>query len=201
MKILNRPIDSLKITSGFGMRLHPVDDGHRWHNGIDIGAPIGTPIYAVSTGVVKSSKVNNGGVNVGLGYYLVVEHDDYCCVYAHLKALGVPVGTKVKPGDIIGYTGNTGKSSGPHLHFEIRKGKFNSSFWSADRQGRYTNALDPKPFIDALKPETIESITARVARMGIISDTNLWVSYQKGTPVKAEHLQALFRKISESDRG
>lgn len=205
IRIINKDISAMTITSEFGMRLHPIDDELKFHTGIDISAAEGTPIYALADGVVVISKTNNGGPKIGLGHYLITEHpgilpDGFCVVYAHLKAIGQPVGTMVKAGDLLGYTGNSGKSKRPHLHLEIRAGKYNPKyFWTRDKDGKYTNAIDPKRFIDSLKPETIESITARVARMGVISDTTLWIAAQKGeVTLKPEQLQALFTKIAES---
>lgn len=205
MRVIDKDINEMRITSNFGMRLHPIDDEMRFHNGIDISAAEGTPIYALADGAVVISKTNNGGPKIGLGHYLVTEHpgilpDGFCVNYAHMKALGLAAGTKIKAGDLLGFTGNSGKSQWPHLHLEIRNGKYNpKTFWAKDKEGKYFNAIDPKRFIDSLKPETIESVTARVARMGIVGDTTLWIAAQKGEiPVKPEQLQALFRKIAES---
>lgn len=106
------PVPSLrKISSGFG---------HRWgrkHEGIDIPAPIGTPVVAVQDGTVKYSdrKIR------GYGKMIVIEHPGKVfSVYAHLNKLMVRSGDKVKRGQMIAHTGNTGRSTGPHLHFEIR---------------------------------------------------------------------------------
>jgi LysM repeat protein len=117
-----------KISSGFG---------HRWgkkHEGIDIPAPIGTPVIAVKEGVIKYSdqKIR------GYGKMIVIEHPGKVfSVYAHLNKLMVRAGDKVKKGQMIAHTGNTGRSTGPHLHFEIRI---------------KNQARDPAKFVSLKKP-------------------------------------------------
>lgn len=102
-------------------------DGTR-HDGVDIGVPIGTPVYAAASGEVIRSKYYltgnySGGYSDGYGNYVMIYHGDYTTLYAHLQYKKVvSVGQYVKKGDIIGYTASTGNSTGPHLHFEIRKG-------------------------------------------------------------------------------
>lgn len=100
-----------KVSSQFGPR------GHKHHDGIDIPAPIGTPIVAVDTGVVIYS---DDGIR-GYGNMIVVAHgDDLFTVYAHNKRNKVDKGERVEKGQVIAHIGNTGRSTGPHLHFEIR---------------------------------------------------------------------------------
>ena len=141
-RIEHLPIDSINITSGFGMRKLM---SMWWHNGIDLRATIGTPVYAVSDGVVMEAKDNP----TGYGLYVALYHDDFGSLYAHLSELLVEKGQQVKAGDIVGYSGNTGASTGPHLHFEIRLcGQ--SKFWDRcepDRQV-FMHCTDPTPFID-----------------------------------------------------
>lgn len=102
-------------------------DGTR-HDGVDIGVPVGTPVYAAASGEVIRSKyylTGNyaGGYSDGYGNYVMIYHGDYTSLYAHMQYKKVvSVGQTVKKGDIIGYTASTGNSTGPHLHFEIRKG-------------------------------------------------------------------------------
>lgn len=120
-----------KLASGLkeyvGYFLRPILGGKRTqgihgYNAIDIGAPIGTPIYAAADGEVIISR--SGGWNGGYGTYIVIKHDNGTqTLYSHNQSNTVSVGDVVKKGDIIGYVGNTGKVTGPHLHFEVRGGK------------------------------------------------------------------------------
>lgn len=108
-----------RITSGYGIRFHPVLKVRRMHPGLDFHAPVGTPVYATGDGVIKEAKI--GG---GLGRYVKVLHETagYVTVFAHLSeiAAGARAGRSVKRGDLIGYSGNTGLSEAPHLHYEVR---------------------------------------------------------------------------------
>ena len=155
MKI--KPLNNVFITSRFGHRIHPVTAHPSFHNGIDLRAAIGTPCLAIADGRVVVSKVNNGGPSIGLGYYIIIEHDGFCTLYAHLDRLGLPVGRTVKAGDTIGFTGNSGTSTAPHLHFEIRIGKYNNTFFTTVN-GRYPNAVDPTTFELPQKEEAWEKI-------------------------------------------
>jgi len=106
---------------------HPIPgavrtQGLHGYNGVDYGAPIGTPIYAVAGGEVIVSRVS--GYNGGYGLYVVVKHPNGTqTLYAHLSRVAVSMGTSVAQGEVIGYVGNTGRSTGPHLHFEVRGAK------------------------------------------------------------------------------
>ncbi len=126
--------------------MHPIKKRRQWHTGVDLRAKVGTPCFAVADGVVKVSKTNRGGVKCGLGHYIVIEHDGYCTVYAHLRSLGLRAGTKVRKGQIVAYTGNTGASTAAHLHFEVREGQYNQGFWQRDKNGNYINAVEPQKF-------------------------------------------------------
>jgi len=109
-----------RIASGFGYRIHPIYKTLRMHEGIDFTAPIGTPIYATGDGVVERLK----GKMSGYGKVMIINHDyGYESLYAHMSKMIVKPGDKVKRGQIIGYVGNTGRSTGPHLHYEVRKNK------------------------------------------------------------------------------
>ncbi len=141
-----KPLRDIRVTSPYGWRIHPITRRRQWHTGVDLSAAVGTPCLAVADGTVKVSKTNRGGVKCGLGHYLVIEHDGFCTVYAHLNALGLRAGTKVRKGQIVAYTGNTGASAGAHLHFEVRKGQYRSDFWRRDKDGNYINAVDPSAF-------------------------------------------------------
>jgi murein DD-endopeptidase MepM/ murein hydrolase activator NlpD len=104
-------------TSGFGMRMHPIDHEERLHSGMDIAAPAGTPIQAAAAGQVVFS-----GTQAGYGNVVVIQHEEgYSTLYAHNTANLVSVGTTVSQGQPIATVGSTGRSTGPHLHFEVRK--------------------------------------------------------------------------------
>ena len=164
-----KPLPDIKITSKFGPRTHPVTKVKGFHNGVDFGAIIGTPCLAVADGIVAISKVNGGGSSKGYGYYIVIEHNGFTTLYAHLKKLGLPVGTRVKAGDVVALTGNSGESTGPHLHFEIRTGKVNGTFFTKDKEGKMPGAIDPETF--KLEPEW-ESILRKAA-----SNPDAWIKF------------------------
>ncbi len=115
--LLSTPMESARMTSGFGMRMHPVLGYTRMHKGIDFGAPEGTPILASGDGVVEIA-----GRTGGYGNYVRIRHTaEYETAYGHLSAYGrgIQAGTRVTQGQIIGYVGATGVATGPHLHYEI----------------------------------------------------------------------------------
>lgn len=115
--ILKTPLDGAKLSSNFGMRKHPISGFNKMHKGIDFAAPKGTPVYAGGNGIIEVA-----GVNGGYGKYIRVRHNNnYKTAYAHLSGFkkGISKGIRVNQGDIIGYVGSTGKSTGPHLHYEI----------------------------------------------------------------------------------
>jgi murein DD-endopeptidase MepM/ murein hydrolase activator NlpD len=109
--------DLRRIASGFGWRTDPIYKTQRFHEGLDFSAPEGTEIYATGDGVVTTVKNST----IGYGKHISINHGfGYITVYAHMSKFNVKQGQKVKRGDIIGYVGNTGKSTGPHLHYEVR---------------------------------------------------------------------------------
>lgn len=106
----------IALASGFGMRIHPVYKVKKMHNGIDFAAEIGTPIYATADGTVKKVDVRFSGY----GKMVEIDHGfGYLTRYAHMHDFAVREGQKVKRGDLIGYVGNTGLSTAPHLHYEV----------------------------------------------------------------------------------
>lgn len=116
--LMKTPINGARLTSGFGMRFHPVLGYNKMHAGVDFGAPIGTPIYAAGDGIVTRASVMGGYGNV-----IDIEHGSgWSTRYAHLSRFlsGLRPGDKVRQGQVIAYSGNTGRSTGPHLHFEVR---------------------------------------------------------------------------------
>jgi murein DD-endopeptidase MepM/ murein hydrolase activator NlpD len=105
-----------RIASGFGMRIDPVYGTPKMHKGLDFTAPQGTPIYATGDGVVKVAASTNGGY----GNYVVINHGyGYESLYGHMVRLKATVGKRVKRGEVIGWVGSTGKSTGPHCHYEV----------------------------------------------------------------------------------
>ena len=111
-----------RITSGFGMRDDPLNPGtRRHHSGIDIGAPMNTPILAMADGVVVAANATDSW-GMGLGFHVIIAHGSgYETLYAHASAIGVRVDEEVEQGQVIGWVGSTGGSTGPHLHFEVRR--------------------------------------------------------------------------------
>ncbi len=115
--LLRTPLSVIRITSGFGLRRHPILGYSRMHQGVDFGAAQGTPIMAAGDGVVQQ----RGWVN-GYGNFVMIKHNNtYSTAYGHMSRFGkISVGSKVKQGQIIGYVGMTGAATGPHLHYEVR---------------------------------------------------------------------------------
>ncbi len=110
------PLNGLTMTSNFGMRVHPVLGGMRAHKGVDLSAPVGTPIYATADGVVGKASWFGG-----YGLYVQLEHgNDLETRYGHMSRLAVAEGQHIHKGDVLGYVGTTGRSTGPHLHYEVR---------------------------------------------------------------------------------
>ena len=115
--LMKTPINGARLSSSFGMRKHPILGFNKMHKGTDFAAPLGTPIMASGSGTVIRAKWCGGGGNC-----IKIKHNStYETVYAHMKnfAKGIKVGKKVKQGQIIGYVGSTGMSTGPHLHYEV----------------------------------------------------------------------------------
>ncbi len=115
--LLRTPIDGARISSGYGMRRHPILGYSKMHRGVDFAAPTGTPIYAAGHGTVeKAARFGS------YGKYVRIRHNgSYKTAYAHLSRYGrgIKSGARVKQGQVIGYVGSTGRSTGPHLHYEV----------------------------------------------------------------------------------
>ena len=115
--LMKTPINGARLSSPFGMRKHPIDGFNKMHRGTDFAAPKGTPIMASGNGIIKKAGWCGGGGNC-----IKIEHNStYETVYAHMSkfARGIKNGVRVKQGQTIGYVGSTGKSTGPHLHYEV----------------------------------------------------------------------------------
>jgi len=149
--LMRTPIDGARLSSGFGRRRHPILGYKKMHRGIDFAAPRGTPIYAAGNGTIVKA-----GRNGAYGIYIKIRHNNrYSTAYAHMKGLARSArrGKRVKQGQIIGYVGTTGRSTGPHLHYEILDG------------GRRTNPMRVKmPSGRKLKGKELAAFqTARLA--------------------------------------
>ena len=115
--LMKTPINGARLSSSFGMRKHPIDGFNKMHRGTDFAAPMGTPIMASGDGVIVRARWCGGGGNC-----IKIKHNStYSTVYAHMSkfANGMKAGRRVKQGQVIGYVGSTGKSTGPHLHYEV----------------------------------------------------------------------------------
>ena len=115
--LMKTPINGARLSSAFGMRKHPIDGYNKMHRGTDFAAPMGTPIMASGNGLITRARWCGGGGNC-----VKIKHNStYETIYAHMKnfARGIKEGVRVKQGQIIGYVGSTGKSTGPHLHYEV----------------------------------------------------------------------------------
>jgi murein DD-endopeptidase MepM/ murein hydrolase activator NlpD len=111
------PVQGGVITSDYGLRFHPIEKVQKFHTGIDIAAPTGTPVYAAADGRVKSAG-NSGGA---YGIRVILSHDGTAeTYYSHLSKVHVRAGQRVTRGQLIGEIGTSGKSTGPHLHFDIK---------------------------------------------------------------------------------
>lgn len=138
------PVTSSRgMSSGFGMRVHPVLGGMRAHRGIDLPAPTGTPIHAAADGVVGKADWSGGyGLMVELAHGAAMETR-----YGHMSRIAVAEGQRVRKGDVIGYVGSTGRSTGAHLHYEVRIGG---------------DAVNPLPYMQTVAPGTAtDTVLAR----------------------------------------
>ncbi len=110
------PLEGARLSSDFGMRMHPVIGGRRQHKGVDLASPSGTPVFATADGIVGRAERFSS-----YGNYVQIEHGAALETrYAHLSHIAVTQGQRVRKGDVIGLVGSTGRSTGPHLHYEVR---------------------------------------------------------------------------------
>jgi len=117
--LMKTPINGARLSSAFGMRKHPIDGYNKMHKGTDFAAPMNTPIMASGSGIITRSRWCGGGGNC-----IKIKHNStYETIYAHMKsfATGIREGARIKQGQIIGFVGSTGNSTGPHLHYEVVK--------------------------------------------------------------------------------
>ena len=158
--LMKTPINGARLSSSFGMRKHPIDGYNKMHRGTDFAAPMGTPIMASGSGIITRARWCGGGGNC-----VKIKHNStYETIYAHMKNFGrgIKEGVRVKQGQIIGYVGSTGKSTGPHLHYEvIMNGKKINSQKLKLPSGKILKNIERKLFevskikLDVLKSELI----------------------------------------------
>ena len=158
--LMKTPINGARLSSPYGMRKHPIDGFNKMHRGTDFAAPMGTPIMASGSGIIKKAGWCGGGGNC-----IVIKHNStYQTIYAHMSkfAKGIRNGVRVKQGQTIGYVGSTGKSTGPHLHYEVLiNGKRVNSQTLKLPSGKILKNNERKLFetkkikLDVLKSETI----------------------------------------------
>jgi murein DD-endopeptidase MepM/ murein hydrolase activator NlpD len=135
--------DLNRVASGFGYRIDPIYKTVKFHAGLDFTAPQGTPIYATADGVVKTAGFSDGGY----GNHVVINHGyGYETLYGHMYRVKARKGQRVKRGDLIGYVGSTGKSTGPHCHYEVHK-----NGQKLDPVYFFYNDLTPQQFDELLK--------------------------------------------------
>jgi murein DD-endopeptidase MepM/ murein hydrolase activator NlpD len=124
------PLHDATLTSDFGMRTHPILGGRRNHKGVDLAQPTGTPVYATADGIVSRAEPFSS-----YGNYIQIEHGgELQTRFGHLSGFAVVAGEQVHKGQLIGYVGTTGRSTGPHLHYEVRVAG---------------EAVDPRPYMVA----------------------------------------------------
>lgn len=150
------PVSDRELTrfaSGFGYRIHPIYRTRKMHTGIDLTAPTGTPVYATGDGKV----IKVGYATGGYGKRILIDHGfGFKTLYAHLHDIHVEIGQKVKRGELIGEVGNTGRSTAPHLHYEVRKNN------KAENPVNY--------YYNDLTPEQYEEVITVSSRMNMSFD-------------------------------
>jgi murein DD-endopeptidase MepM/ murein hydrolase activator NlpD len=151
--LLRTPIDGARLTSNFGKRHHPILGYTMMHRGVDFAAPVGTPIYAAGDGIVDVREREGA-----YGNYIRVRHNsDYATAYAHMSRFAprIQKGSRVKQGQVIGFVGSTGRSTGPHLHFEVLQ------------KGQQINPMAVKmPIGDKLAGAELERFAQQRTRIG-----------------------------------
>ncbi|WP_082836093.1 M23 family metallopeptidase [Croceicoccus bisphenolivorans] len=138
------PVEGARFSSLYGSRIHPVTGGRKNHDGIDMAAPSGTPIYATADGRIEMAQWYGG-----YGNFVEIDHGgDVETRYGHMSRMNVSAGQPVKKGDLIGWVGSTGRSTGPHLHYEVRIAG---------------EAVDPQPYLHA---DTFQQAFADASGLG-----------------------------------
>lgn len=135
--------DLTRFASGYGYRIHPIYRTRKMHTGIDLTAPTGTPVYSTGDGKIIKAGYTPGGY----GKRIIIDHGyGFKTLYAHLHEVNVKVGQKIKRGELIGKVGNTGRSTAPHLHYEVRKNNK-----TENPVNYYYNDLTPEQYEEVIK--------------------------------------------------
>jgi murein DD-endopeptidase MepM/ murein hydrolase activator NlpD len=184
IKLKYKPLLKIEITSEYGIR---VLGGLEFHPGIDYRAALNDNIYVVDDGKVVVAKNDVDGY----GLYVVIEHSNYCSLYAHMKALEVNVGQSIKAGQVIGHVGMTGMTTGPHLHFEIRDCLYDSTFWlKSILKGRHVMCINPKDLVNAaetmpqIKVEYSKTANRTYQLAGDVKDLSVKIINQKNQTIE-----------------
>lgn len=181
------PHEICSISSPFGPR--DIGSAHsKFHKGIDIRPKVrgvqGDALFAVEDGTVRFAGINSGGTECGYGFYIIVEHPGFCTLYGHIRSLEVKAGQRVKVGDIVAHMGNTGSSTGAHLHFEVRRCPY-SLFFKAD-------SVDPAIFLKGDDPVTKEeAMKMLIEKAGLSESTIQFLDNYK-------YAESLFIKLAEA---
>jgi len=159
---MRAPLEFSRVSSGFGMRVHPIAKAWRAHQGIDYAAPTGTRVRAVGDAVVE-----HAGPRGGYGNVVILRHQgQYSTVYAHLSRVAVKRGTRVSQNDTIGFVGQTGWATGPHLHYEFRIG--------GHARNPFSIAMPAAlPVPAAERPAFLAHAAPLVARLDLLANSNL----------------------------
>ncbi len=146
------PVEGVRLTSGYGMRWHPVLGGRHAHKGVDLAGAVGTPVHAAADGLVERADWFSS-----YGLYVAIEHGASLETrYGHMSRLNVAAGQFVHKGDVIGYIGTTGRSTGPHLHYEVRIAGV---------------AVNPIPYLEGQGTGEADAEAVRLALAGDKADT------------------------------
>lgn len=141
---LRAPLDTMRVTSRFGMRRHPILGDRRMHHGVDYGAPVGTPVWAVADGTV-----NFAGRSGAAGNLIILQHDGgFESLYMHLSRMSVKKGQRVRQRQMIGRVGSSGRSTGPHLDFRFRR---NGAYFNPQKMKMYSQPAKKLP--DQYRPQ------------------------------------------------
>ncbi|WP_440118252.1 M23 family metallopeptidase [Paenibacillus sp. QZ-Y1] len=188
------PFEGYRITSSFGYRIHPISGGQTFHRGIDlVTEPWNGPIHAFMDGIVRFAAEGATGSGFG-GYGLTVavqDHRGALHCYAHLSRVVVQVGQKVKRGQLLGNQGSTGESTGPHVHYEIRKASAPSYGYTANENG----VVDPGMY---LKSEYSSSIGGEEDTPLTTAEKKTFEAMQKTLETQAAWIQQQ-KKLTQMD--
>jgi murein DD-endopeptidase MepM/ murein hydrolase activator NlpD len=193
------PLKEIYITSPYGKRPNPFDLGlTEFHNGVDLRANK-NKVYSVADGVVKISKFSPS-----YGNYIVIQHEGFCSLYAHLDSFLVKVNDEIHLGDIIAISGATGRVDGAHLHFEIREMDFSDKFFISVN-GKQPNTVNPLEFIDTKNLETEKEnvqlwkydALKKLHEKSLLNDYNYWYN-NINEPMPTWAVLALMNSLAEA---